>query len=210
MELSSILRRDHTALLVIDKQAAYFDPRYVSKRGRNLPQNASQILQDIDSLVHAFRRQDMPVIWTRMIEDKELSPKVIASKMERDEDYTTISRPNDSSFDFAGTTRPLAGEHVINKKYYDAFAQTDLALYLRTHKIDALVIVGGYASRCVLSTCVGANGNDTHVVVPRGCVINQTEFDNETVAFYSMVDAILGYVTDIETVINFLGKPDSH
>ena len=201
MSLPDIFDPKHLALLVIDKQAAYFDPKVVEQRDRRLTSRAINALANIEDLISFMRSKQIPVIWTKMIEDRELSPPNIALKMQRD-DYVSISNPKDASFDFVGETKPTSEELVITKKYYDAFSGPQLRNYLQKHDITTLIIVGGYATRCVLATIVGANNANLHTVVPQDCVANQAAAEHELESFYEIVEAIFGYVTDADTIKN--------
>ncbi len=199
MDLPDIFHNDKLALLVIDKQAAYFDERLVEQRGHHLPTNSADILENIDNLVVFMRNKQVPIIWTQMVEDSELSPPNIALKMKRD-NYTSISNPDNAAYEIIGSTKPDQDESVFQKIFYDAFSIKELGKYMQNKGVKTVIIVGGYASRCVLATAVGANNLGLNVVIPRDGVVNQEESIHELDAMFSIVDAILGYVTDTTNI----------
>ena len=137
-----------------------------------------------------------------MIEDKDLSPPVISALM--DPASPSITIPGHESFEIFGRTKPLKNEKIITKKYYNAFAQTELSEVLKAKGIKTLVFVGGYATRCILSSIVGANGEDFLVVLPRGLVINQESASNEIPTLYAAVAAIFGLVEEPAKILSAL------
>lgn len=199
--ISELLELKTTALVVIDKQNAYFDAKELSKRNKHSPDNCDEIVNQIDSFILDARKNGAMVVWTLMTESIGLSPPNISRKIRTGPDnITTISKPGESSYGIYGKVTPVTNEKVIEKIRYDAFVQTDLDSWLKSHGIETLMFVGGYASRCVLATSFAANSLGYRVVIPKGLVTNQKENADELPSFYSIVDAILGYVispTDI-------------
>lgn len=200
--MKTILDPASTALLVIDKQAGYFDPDCVAARFRELPDNSSTILRSIDSFVIQSRECGVKVIWTQMVEDIEMSPRPIVDKMRMSpEGITTIARPGDYSFEIYGETRPLQDEKCITKYHYDAFSQPDLGEYLHENGIRTLIFAGGYATRCVLSSVVGANNNDIFCVLAKDLVVNQANASHEMVLLHDVVDAIFGITATSDDIV---------
>lgn len=182
-----------SAVIVVDKQNGYFDSAIVRKRHNNLPDDSAEILAKIDSFVVDVRNAGVEVIWTQMVENTEESPQPIVDVM-RGDPYgaTTITKIGEESFSFAGTTIPHRDEKVVVKYRYDAFAQTDLAEYLHSKGIATVIFVGGYATRCVLSSVVGANGHDFFCVVVKDLVVNPSSAKNEMETMFAMTNAIFG------------------
>jgi nicotinamidase-related amidase len=201
MELKKLLNPATTVLIVVDKQAGYFDPELVKKRFKELPPDATDVLEGIDSFIEQARRAGLSIVWTQMVEDATMSPKPIAEIMNNDpEQVTTITKPGDPSFEIYGRVKPDPSEKVITKYRYDAFSQTELAAYLKNLGIETCILVGGYASRCVLSTVVGANGEDFLCIVPKGLVINQSIASHEVNFLYDIVNAIFGCALDVNVI----------
>jgi len=115
------------------------------------------------------------------------------SNMMKVKNTPAITTPGKPNYDFVGAG-PKSHEMVVEKKYYDAFAQTKLSDYLRSKDIKNVVLVGGYASRCVLGTAFGANGNDFEVVAVADLMINTFKISKEKESSLSIINAILGYV----------------
>jgi len=202
MDLTNLLNPLTTALLVIYKQAGYFDPALVMERYRNLPINSANILDSIDDFIDNARRAPVEVVWTQMVEDIDLSPLPISEIMRVDPDkITTITKPGSQSFEIFRRVKPSSSEKIITKYRYDAFAKTELSAYLNGKGIKSVVLIGGYASRCVLASVVGANGQDLFCVVPRGLVVNQETSANEVETLYDIVNAIFGITPKVEEIL---------
>lgn len=206
--LEDTIRPDNTALLVIDKQIAYLDPVGLARRGKGLPEGHEAVLAGIDNFVDEARVAGVPVIWTRMAEDSEYSPYPISTLIADDSNMTKrITVPGDPSYEFFGRTRPEGEEAVFDKVHYDAFAHTRLSELLTKLQRKSVILVGGYATRCVLATAIGANNDARFVVVPRDLVINQTQAEHELPTLFGVVGSILGRTTTSEKIIHFWHQP---
>ncbi len=196
-----------TIVLVIDKQAGYFDPAFVEKRGQELPENHDEVLESIDKFIEQARSAGVEVAWTKMVEDVDLSPPPISEKMKNDVDgIVSITKPGDPSFEIFGRIKPDGSEKVITKYRYSAFSQTELAEYLKNKGITTVVFCGGYASRCVLSSVAEANGEDLFCVVARDLVINQSSASSEVKTLYDIVNAIFGATMTVDEITSAWNK----
>jgi len=193
---------DKTVLLVIDKQGAYFDPALLKKRHKS---SQETVLGRIDAFIELCRQKQIPIIWTQMVEDKQLSPPNISLKMTVDEKaYPTplvTATPGKVDFDFFGL-KPTKEETVIRKYNYDAFAQTNLSDVIQKSGTTSVIITGGFTSRCILGTAYGANGHGLHVWVPRDLVTAPHEFDEEIPGVFSIINAVLGYSYESQVLVD--------
>ncbi len=205
--VAKLLNPRDTALVVIDKQIAYFDANQLSKRNKHLPEDSDKIVDKIDDFVLSARESGVMVVWTKMAEGVDPSIPNISLKIRTGPDnITTISKPDDTSYNIYGKTTPANHEKIIEKIRYDAFANTELDSWLKSHNIETLVLVGGYASRCVLATSFAANSLGYHVVIPEGVVINQKEDTDELPTFYKIINSILGYVVSSGDILALWDK----
>lgn len=211
MILDDFFKPASTALLVIDKQVAYFDPEIVKKRNHTLPSSSPSVLESIDKIIELSRKAKIEVVWTQMVEDLGLSPWPISEMIKHDpQSIYTISKPGEYSFEFYGRTKPSTEEKVIKKFRYNAFAQTELGSYLEQKGVKTVILVGGYATRCVLSTAVGANDHDLFVIIPRGLEINQSKHVGEVETLYSTVDTIFGRTINEDEIVNDISAKMIH
>lgn len=132
-----------TALIVIDVQQAFLDPRWGE---RNNPKAESNIAR----LLAAWRATGRP-IWHVAHDSTESA---------------SLLRPESSGNAFQSVATPLPGEPVRRKCVNSAFIGTNLESDLREEGIDTLVIVGLTTNHCVSTTArmAGNLGFQTFVV----------------------------------------------
>jgi nicotinamidase-related amidase len=60
-----------------------------------------------------------------------------------------------------------------------------------------VILVGGYASRCILATAASALDRDFKIVIPEELVGNSDNYWHEIPATFSIVNAIYGHVVPV-------------
>ncbi len=132
-----------TALLLIDVQRAFDDPRWG-------PRNNPGAEARIAALLKAFRAAGKPVVHVRH---------------DSVEPGSTL-RPGTPGNAFKPEAEPLPGEPVFGKSVNSAFIGTGLEGHLRERGIDALVVAGFITNHCVSTTVrmAGTLGFRTTVV----------------------------------------------
>jgi len=132
-----------TALIVIDVQQAFLDPRWGE---RNNPEAESNIAR----LLAAWRRSGLPI---RHIVHDSVEPN-------------SLLRPECPGNAIQALAAPAATEPVYHKHVNSAFIGTTLESDLRRDGIDTLVIVGLTTNHCVSTSArmAGNLGFRTYVV----------------------------------------------
>ncbi|HOB86130.1 MAG TPA: isochorismatase family cysteine hydrolase [Bacillota bacterium] len=87
---------------------------------------------------------------------------------------------NSSGGEVVAELAPLPGERIVYKRRFSAFFGTDLDLYLRENKIDALELAGVCTNICVLYTAADARMRAYPVAVSPSAVAS---FDEEAHRF---------------------------
>jgi nicotinamidase-related amidase len=146
------------ALLLIDVQQAFDDPRWGS---RNNPDAERRIAE----LLNGWRRAGRPVIHVQHMSREPGSPL----------------RPGLPGNAFKPEARPLAGEPVFQKQVNSAFIGTTLEQHLREQGIKTLVLVGITTDHCVSTTArMAANlGFATTVVADATATFERVGYDGE-------------------------------
>lgn len=116
------------ALMLIDVQNAFFDPKWGKRNNPDAEQNMQRLLQH-------FRAKRRKVIHIQHISDNPDS---------------LFAQPETQAFQTAFT--PLANEAVFQKRVNSAFIGTDLETYLKAQGITELVIAGLTLPHCVSTT----------------------------------------------------------
>lgn len=208
-ELVDLLNPKNTALLVIDIQRGYCsknEPLPERRKFNTAP--IESMIPKLENFIKKARRQNIPIIWTRMIEDPNFGPKNLKKKMEI-EKWMSITTPGKSSFEYY-KIKPQKGDKEFVKTQYDAFTNKDLQKYLRNKKIKTLILTGVYTSRCVDSTMRGAFTKGYNIVIAEDLVAMPKQLRNEHNATLSVCKVIFGFVLqsrDISDVWSSTEKP---
>jgi nicotinamidase-related amidase len=141
-KMMSSLAQD-VALIVIDVQKAFDDPKWGK---RNNPQAEANIAK----LLEAWRHSGRPVIHVQHCSREQGSP-------------FRADSPGNAIKEIA---KPIQGELVIQKNVNSAFIGTGLESHLRKQRITGLVIVGLTTDHCVSTTArmAGNLGFTTFVI----------------------------------------------
>jgi nicotinamidase-related amidase len=147
---------DNTALLVIDVQKGFDDPKWGA---RNNPLAESQIAR----LLAAFRVAGRTIIHVQ-------HDSVTAAG---------IFRPGTTGHEHKAEAMPLVGEAIYHKSVNSAFIGTALERDLRQLGIDSLIITGLTTNHCVsTSTRMAGNlGFDTYIVADATATFERRALD---------------------------------
>jgi nicotinamidase-related amidase len=127
---------------------------------------ARAIVPAIRALLAAFRGKGLPVVFTEFT--YSLAVPILVGELHPEHRPALPGGPRGSGLPSssclegdpsAGTVEALAprpDELVVRKRWYDAFAGTELDGALRARGVSSLVITGTMTDICVLSTIVGA------------------------------------------------------
>jgi nicotinamidase-related amidase len=133
----------NTALIVIDTQMGFNDPKWGSRNNPDAEANIAQLLA-------AWRDAHLPVVH---VHHDSVSPK-------------GIFRPGTPGHRAKPEATPLKGEPVYHKSVNSAFIGTHLEADLRRRGITTLVITGLTTNHCVSTTTrmAGNLGFETYLV----------------------------------------------
>jgi len=134
---------DNAALLIIDVQVGFDDPRWGV---RNNPDAERRIAE----LLEIWRESGRPVIHVQHLSREPESPL----------------RPGQPGVEIKAVVAPRAGEKLVRKRVNSAFIGTDLEEHLRREGIGTLVVTGLTTDHCVSTTTrmAGNLGFETHLV----------------------------------------------
>ena len=145
-----------TALLIIDVQKGFGDPKWG-------PRNNPQAEDNMGRLLRAWRRTARPVVHVQHASGNEKSPL----------------HPGNPGFEPMDVVAPEGDEPVFRKNVNSAFIGTELEPYLREHGLDSLVIVGLTTNHCVSTSArMAANlGFETWVVADATATFDATDHE---------------------------------
>lgn len=164
-----------TALIVIDVQQGFLDPRWGE---RNNPQAEQQIAK----LLHAWRSLGLPVIH---VQHDSRSP-------------SGAFVPGTPGHQPKPEAMPLPHEPVHHKSVNSAFIGTTLEAELRSRDIGTLVITGLTTNHCVSTTArmAGNFGFDTYVVSDATATFARPTLDGRPRPAQDVHDAALSDLND--------------
>jgi nicotinamidase-related amidase len=183
------LNKEKSALLVIDMQDFFLDPKSPSFTCGGLA-----ILPVLEQLIKAFREHQRPVIYTRHVHHPDhLDSGILGWWWEG----MCIEGTPESEVHRA--IAPLPSEKVILKHRYSGFYNTDLETILRVLKIEDLVITGVMTNMCCESTARDAYFRDYRVFFPA----DGSGSINEEMHVASLLNLAFGfaYVTSAEKIM---------
>jgi nicotinamidase-related amidase len=186
------LKPDKSALLVIDMQKFFLDPKSPSFTCGGLA-----ILPTLRRLIAAFREHERPVIYTRHVHHPGgLDGGITGWWWEG----MCLEGSPDSEIHDDLTQRP--SDKVVLKHRYSAFYNTDLETVLRCLGIEDLVVTGVMTNMCCESTARDAYFRDYRVFF----LADGTGSINEEMQLASLVNLAFGfaYVTSADRIIREL------
>lgn len=171
-DFARILRLEpgRTALLIVDMQRGFVDPG----QAMEVPA-AREAVPVIRALLDGFRARRLPVVFTEFT----YSPAVpiLVGELHPEHRPAIPGAPRgfglpsssclegDASAHTIGALAPRPDELVVRKRWYDAFAGTELDGALRARGVTSLVVAGTMTDICVLSTVVGAFNHEYRISV---------------------------------------------
>jgi ureidoacrylate peracid hydrolase len=194
-----ILKPKKSALLVIDMQNDFFNPKSPA-----YTENAKAIVPNLKRLVAMARKNKIPVIYTAHChQDPKLDGGMTAQwwpDIRNKQSLVTGSK----GAQIINQLKPSKSEKIIFKHRYSAFYNTDLEIYLRGLGVTDLIITGIMTGICVESTARDAFFRDFRVFI----VCDATAAGEEDLHINSL--RILAYafafITDTKQIIQMIKK----
>lgn len=205
---AELLSPERCVLVVIDKQRWYLDPAVSPFLANGDPDIARREVDEHDRFIEAARSARVPVAWTVMTEGDDHAPSNVLARWTRRPDEPRLRR-EDPGFAFVGLG-PAEGEFLVEKTYPDAFSEPSLFEHITALGRSTIILIGGYAGRCVLATAFGAQNRGLDVVVPRGLAEPHPRQRHEQQVFLAIIDSIVGYGLDPAEVLRAWSAAGTH
>jgi maleamate amidohydrolase len=185
---------DRPALLVVDMNVAFTDPR-------------SQLACDLDAVVGAIarllgeaRRAQAPVIYTTVAYDE--GGKLAAATFINKVPALLTLEAGTGWVEVDARIAPRPGEPVLTKLFASAFFGTTLASLLVAAGCDSVIVTGASTSGCVRATVVDALQHGYRPLVPREAVGDRNPRAHEANLYD--IDAKYGDVVSLEEAVDYL------
>jgi ureidoacrylate peracid hydrolase len=156
---------DRTALVVIDCQVDFGAPDgEMARRGADMtaPQAA---LTKAEALVDAARAAGVAGVFVRLLTHPNGENRIAReAKQRRNDDEPDLCVEGTRGADFVGP-QPRAGEAIVSKTHFSAFARTGLGDQLHAQGVDTLVLAGLTTECCVASSAWDGFEHDFHIFI---------------------------------------------
>ena len=179
---------NRTAVVVIDCQVDFGAPDgEMARRGVDMtaPQAA---LAKAMALVDAARAADVRVVFVRLLTHPGGENKIAREAKQR-KDEPDLCVEGTRGAEFIGP-QPLAGDLVISKTHFSAFARTGLAEQLHAQGVDSLVLAGLTTECCVASSAWDGFEHDFHIFIAEdACAAYEEELHSHALKALAMSGA---------------------
>ena len=189
---SMALNREKSALMIIDMQDFFLDPKSPSFTVGGLA-----IIPTLAKLASAFRAKNRPVIYTKHVHHPDHLDSGIMGWW-----WEGMCIEGSPESEIHKDLTPMPSEKVILKHRYSSFYNTDLETILRVLKIEDLVITGIMTNMCCESTARDAYFRDYRVFF----LADGTGSINEEMHLATLLNLAFGFahVTTADQVIREL------
>jgi len=209
VEVRELLNPSRSALFVIDIQKGYCDSNGSTPKLINSDtQHLQAMIPQLEKFIAQARAKGLPIVWTRMIEDPDLSAENVRRKM-RLTDIPALITPGTPDFEYFQIA-PKIGDLEITKRNYDAFTEPEVEDFLKENGVQALILTGAYTDVCVASTMRGAQSRGYDIFIPKDLVGTPDNLKELGEATLKTADVVFGWVTSSEEINKVWNKyPDN-
>jgi len=156
---------NRAALIVIDCQVDFgaLDGE-MARRGADMtaPQAA---LAKAETLADAARQAGVKIVFVRLLSHPGGENKIAReAKARHHDDQSDLCVEGSRGADFVGP-QPQAGDMIVSKTHFSAFARTGLADQLHAQGLDTLVLAGLTTECCVASSAWDGFEHDFHIFI---------------------------------------------
>jgi biuret amidohydrolase len=206
-----MLNSASTALLVIDMQRDFLDPRgYAAQAGLDI-HRLRKTIAPVQALLSVARASSMRIIFTREGHRPDLSdcpPTKLARSRAAGAEIGAAGPlgrllvRGEHGHDMIVEMHVAANETVIDKPGYSAFHQTDLDQILRTGGIYTLIVCGVTTEVCVHSSVRAATDlGYTCITVSDACAASEPALQQPALEMMKVEGGIFGTVTDSASLL---------
>lgn len=180
------LGRERTALLIIDMQNSYIDEKGALGRMKRNWQSLRAALPGCERLLAGARQAGIKVIHAKYVFQPDYSDGgVLIREIRPALKEFGLCQAGTWDAEIVPSLAPVAGEQVVEKNRPSAFYSTQLESFLRSARIENVVVCGVTTNMCVESTVRDASQRDfrTYVV---GDACGEMEQDRHDAALVAM------------------------
>ncbi|HVW75326.1 MAG TPA: isochorismatase family cysteine hydrolase [Rhizomicrobium sp.] len=192
---------ERTALIVIDMQVDFGAPEgEMARRGADMAAPQAALVQ-AEALVDAARSARVRVVFVRLFTHPGGENRIIREAKERQNDRDPdLCVEGTRGADFIGP-KPQAGDAIVSKTRFSAFARTGLGDQLHSWGIDTVVLAGLTTECCIQSSAWNAFEQDFHVLIATdACAAYEEELHRHTLRALELSGATLASSAELTAV----------
>lgn len=157
-----------TALIVVDFQNDFCHNQGVfGKKNFNLS-HVEKAVNNLLPFLDRCRQFNLPIIFVRTIHSNWTDSESWIGRLEGAAREMLICRPNTWGAEFY-RIEPQTGDFIVTKHRFSGFVGTDLALVLRSKRIETLLITGVATNVCVETTVRDGFNLDYRIILVEDC-----------------------------------------
>lgn len=166
MEMLKMLKKEETALIVVDMQYGGGAPDGSLVQMLNVDVTKQEdIVTPIVQLKDFFHENDMLVVNVKTEYEVDFSDwEMLAERFEVEKYKHFVKGSTDA--EIIPPLAPREGEELVIKNRWNAFFNTNLDAILKENKVRNIVVVGAATDVCVLETCSNAFYLNYNCIVP--------------------------------------------
>lgn len=185
-------KTDNFGLLIVNPQVDFCSPQgFVAKLGRHI-EPITTMIPVWKRFYQQARALKMPIIFTKYVARKDLSPKNLKINKNREE-KARLCLLNSSGADFYSLI-PKDPDVVVVQRYFDAFAKTNLKQQLKDQGVNNLLITGVRTELSVEATAKRAISEGFEVILLRDLIATYSEHRQYQDLFFHFFNRYYGTV----------------
>ncbi len=212
------LRRERTALLMIDMQRDFLEPDgYLVAEGFDLA-TVRKAIEPAGRLLDAARENGLTVVHTRQGYRADLG-ELPAHRLARvHEGVSSIGAPGplgrflirgERGHETIAELAPRDGEFVVDKSDTGAFWGTDLASILSAREVRALIVAGVTTEVCVHSTIREASDRGFECLLAvDACASGDLEAHLAAIDAVTTEGGVFGMIADVDAILAALSRSE--
>lgn len=188
----------HPVLLIVDFIYGFTDP--ASPLGGDFGAE----LQATAKLLAEFRRQGLPIVFTTVAYEPHFRDAGVFIKKVPS---LSVLVKGSRMVEVDERIQPERGEYLLEKKYPSAFFGTRLDTYLKSRRVDTVIMAGCTTSGCIRASAIDAMQYEFLTIVVREAVGDRAAGPHQANLFD--IDAKYGDVASLDDTLTYLRALES-
>lgn len=193
---------ENTILLISDIQVDFCSPDGITAKLKRDISPITEMLPHLKRFYKRLKKDGMNVVFTQFVARKDISPKNVKINEDRNERYRLcLLNSKGAEIYFLS---PQKGDSVVQKRYFDAFAETNLLDILEDKKIKNILITGVRSELGIDATAKRAVSEGYNVILIHDLINTYSENKELHDQFIKVFNRYYGYMLESREVFDLL------